>query len=111
ALKRSRTVLKSKARRRVALKTAALVTAGVGVIAAYGLTGPAQADQRTVRYNCTPSGQSAAQPHDLTVNLVAPTLVSVGTGFAATFQVISTGASPLLVPSAIEAGSTVVIQP
>src|SRR5690606_33838571 len=43
--------------------------------------------------------------------LVAPTLAPVGTGFAVTFQVTSTGASPLLVPNAIEAGNAVVIQP
>lgn len=108
-------MLKSTARHRVALKIAALSALGVGFIAAGGLIVPAQADQRVVRYNCTPivgGVPQTPQQHDLTVNLAAaPATVSVGTGFTATFQVVSAGQAPLQAPGEIPITSTIVIEP
>ncbi|GAA3121269.1 hypothetical protein GCM10010466_10250 [Planomonospora alba] len=105
-------MLKSKTRRRVAVRTAAVGLVGAGVLFG-GL--PAIASMMAapvpVTYNCTSSAAgAAASPYRLQMDLTGPLAPTPGATVVATWKIGQPAAAPsLLAPSALAAGDRLVV--
>ncbi|MFC4057680.1 hypothetical protein ACFOWE_05210 [Planomonospora corallina] len=108
-------MLKSRTRRRVAVKTAAIGLVGAGVVfgavpaIASMVAAPAQ-----VTYNCTGTGTgtaAAASPYKLQLELTGPVAPTPSSTVVATWKINQPAAAPsLLAPSAVAATERLVVE-
>jgi hypothetical protein len=107
-------VLKSKTRRRVAVKTAAIGAVGAGVLfGAVPAIASMTAVPKAVTYNCEPQGEGAApSPYKFQMDLTGPLAPTPNGAVVATWK-IGQPAAPgpsLLAPSAIAATERLVVE-
>ncbi|MEV8633871.1 hypothetical protein AB0395_19645 [Streptosporangium sp. NPDC051023] len=106
-------MLKSKTRRRVAAKTAAIGIVGAGILlGAVPAIASLTAAPKPVSYTCTPTtGTAVTNPYKLQMDLSGPLTSTPGSVIVVTWKLGQPGASPFLVaPSAIAAGDRLSIE-